>query len=133
MRNTCALLALFALSALLSSCNTIHVAPGAPAPRIALNAATGVERRFIPKLEHYFRRSGFQVVQGGPAEYELDFNISEHRLGVGVQMSLYENGRLISTGEGRAAGHIRYANRDSVADEAFNEALDELSPPTVTY
>src|SRR4051812_27553499 len=123
---------LIALSSVLSGCvHSIRIKPGAAAPSISINPAGVSDRQFVPMIASYFQKAGYQVVRGGPSEYDLNFNTSDHRMYVESTMVMYNRGETVTDGQAKVFAHPRYTNQASVVNEAVAEALNDLEVPTV--
>jgi hypothetical protein len=127
-------IALIALGTVLSGCvHYVKIKPGSPAPRVSINPASTADRQFVPMIASYFQKAGYQVVRGGPSEYDLNFGMTDHRVYVEVAMMLYSGGEKVTDGDAKVFAHPRYADHASVVNEAVSEALTdmEVSPVRV--
>src|SRR4051794_32990763 len=107
---------MLALVPMLSGCgHYLKVKPGTPTPRVSLNPGKPADSQFVPKIAQYFQQAGYQVVRGGPSEYDLNFSVSEQRVFVQVNMVLYGHGETVSDGAARVFAQPRYANPSAVA------------------
>jgi hypothetical protein len=126
------ILFMMALGTVLSGCSHyLKIKPGDPPPRISFHPARTTDRQFVPKLAHYFQAAGYQVVRGGPAEYHLNFSVSDQRVFVEAIMVLFEPGDNSSSGHGKVYARAGYANQSQVVNEALDEALDDLEARSV--
>jgi hypothetical protein len=123
---------LIALGSVLSGCvHYVKIKPGSPAPRVSINPASTADRPFVPMIASYFQKAGYQVVRGGPSEYDLNFGVADHRVYVDVTMMLYGSGEKVTDGNARVYAHPRYTNQAGVMNEAVSEALSDMEVSSV--